>query len=722
MQSHDFETVPKAYAEILFLDKLFVGLLLLVVTFWFPNIGLCGFIAALVAYATAKIMHFPNTYCSIYIFNSLLVGLSLGAFYKFDTTIFLFLVFAAILTVLLTVSVSDFLHHYNQLPALSLPFIIIAFIMALVARTYPDLTSNMDLLVLPESLMQPEWLNSFFSSLGAIFFTPQPWVGILLFTAILISSRYLALLALCGFLVGYSILAAFDINEFRPLIIWTGFNFVLVALALGGFYTIPSLIGFTYAMLAVILTALVALAVKNLLIVYGLPVMALPFVIITLIFLVALKNRSLQSKPVLAQPPGYPEVNYERARLAQFRNGGIDSVPLLLPFFGEWQIYQGFDGEHTHKSQWRHALDFFILEDGVSFKGKGTQLEDYYCYGLPVVSPVFGEVARIYDHLADNKPGDVDAENNWGNFVLIRLQSGKHVMLAHLAHESIKVKEGDYIKPGDELAQCGNSGRSPQPHLHLQVQEDARLGSPTCNFHLASVIVSKSKKPSQYKLVVIPEEGDSISPASDESSFAKHLHLPVGRTFCYQWEHEHKTKETELSVELTLLNQFRLKSQSGASSAFQERNGVIAFYDRLGKKDTFFDMWVLANGLTPLSDKAVLWQDAPSAKLLPLNRIQHMIMALLRPLGCGLRSQYERSWDEEKQVWLQRGYHQLNLGIVHWKAKTVAIIDPDEGITHVELEFNRKKWQAKLTDTGLKSDQGIPGWRETSLGTHIERR
>ena len=37
-------------------------------------------------------------------------------------------------------------------------------------------------------------------------------------------------------------------------------------------------------------------------------------------------------------------------------------LTLLPPFLGQWQVYQGFDGPHTHKDQWRFALDFHRLE------------------------------------------------------------------------------------------------------------------------------------------------------------------------------------------------------------------------------------------------------------------------------------------------------------------------------------------------------------------------
>jgi hypothetical protein len=72
----------------------------------------------------------------------------------------------------------------------------------------------------------------------------------------------------------------------------------------------------------------------------------------------------------------------------------VYGLPLLLPVFGRWQVYQGFDGEHTPRPPWQHALDFYITEDGKSCSGQGEALEDYYCFGLPVLSPVHGQVVR----------------------------------------------------------------------------------------------------------------------------------------------------------------------------------------------------------------------------------------------------------------------------------------------------------------------------------------
>ena len=488
---------------------------------------------------------------------------------------------------------------------------------------------------------------------------------------------------------------------------------VLTAIALGGIYTVPGLTSFLTAMLATALTALLLIACKNLLFEHGLPLIALPYISVTLVFLVALRTRISVAPPWLVTSSGMPEQNYERSRLARVRNGDVNSVPLLLPVFGQWQIYQGFDGEHTHKNPWQHALDFYMAEDGKSFSGEGTALEDFYCFGLPVLSPVHGQVVRVRDYLQDNPPGEVDIKNNWGNFVLIRLQSGLHVLLAHLGQDSIKVQENDWVEPGKLLAACGNSGRSPQPHLHLQVQRSAQLGSPTQPFHLCSLLQQREDGGSEYLVNARPRRGDKVEAAVVDPRLATPLHLPVGRRLSYRVEDPGLASDSRrsLQVELTLLGQFRLVSDSGASAAFEEGNGVLAFYDRQGPPDSFLDSWLLAAGLTPLSENAVRWRDAPSARLLPMGLWQRVVSGVLYPLGCGLQSRYQRTFAMQDGLWRQQGQHELRLGGHRLRAETECLIDPEQGFRAISCRFDSRSWHAHLTEFGLAGDEGLPGWQ-----------
>ena len=701
----------RAYAAVFFLDSPLAGALLLAATFVYPNTGASGLLAALVGMALARLFRFPGGRNSVYILNSLLVGLSLGAFYPLDWHLAALIVAGAALAVFASAALADLLWRQERLPVLVIPFLLVAAVTALVAREFNGITP-----FVASSQFAPPWLpgwaNAFFSMLGATFFSVHPVAGAVVLAVMVWRSRYLALLAVAAVLVGQLGFLLLGVTPQPMLIAGAGFNLVLTAIAIGGIYTVPGIASFFTAMLAVVLTGLLLIACQDLLFVYGLPLIALPYIGVTLVFLLALRTRLSVAPPWLAAQPGMPEQNYESARLARVRNGDVNSVPLLLPVFGRWQVYQGFDGEHTHKPPWQHALDFYITEDGKSFSGQGEALEEFYCFGLPVLSPVHGQVVRVCDHLADNAPGDVDARNNWGNFVLVRLDSGLHVLLAHLRQHSVRVKESEWIVPGKLLASCGNSGRSPQPHLHLQVQRSPQLGSATEAFHLCSLLRHEGNGASEYLVNARPQVGDTLEAAVVDPRLATPLHLPVGRQFTYRVEGDGLPPDTlrHLQVELTLLGQFRLASDTGASTAFEEKNGVLAFYDRQGPKDILLDTWLLACGLTPLSENAHRWRDSPSAQLLPLDLPRRALLKAMRPLGCGLDSHYQREFLADEGVWRQLGQHELRLGASLLRADTQCLIDPELGCREMTCHFGARQWRAQLTGLGLASDGGVPGW------------
>lgn len=168
-------------------------------------------------------------------------------------------------------------------------------------------------------------------------------------------------------------------------------------------------------------------------------------------------------------------------------------------------------------------------------------------------------------------------------------------------------------------------------------------------------------------------------------------------------------------MELTLLGQFRLISDTGASAAFQEANGVLAFYDRQGPDDILLDMWIMANGLTPLTESAHHWHDSPPAHLLPLTLDQKLVLWLLRPLGCGLDSHYRRHWDETHEIWKQQAQHQLKIGTTVWRVDTESDIDLELGCKQIVMIFNTRSWHARLLEAGLAGDQGIPGWNRAAV-------
>ena len=72
------------------------------------------------------------------------------------------------------------------------------------------------------------------------------------------------------------------------------------------------------------------------------------------------------------------------------------------------------------------------------------------------------------------------ASNGWralaGNHVMIRTDAGPVVALCHLKQGSVRVRLDQRLEVGHEVAGCGNSGNSTEPHLHLQAVSVADVG------------------------------------------------------------------------------------------------------------------------------------------------------------------------------------------------------------------------------------------------------
>ncbi|WP_128377364.1 M23 family metallopeptidase [Streptomyces cavernae] len=64
-----------------------------------------------------------------------------------------------------------------------------------------------------------------------------------------------------------------------------------------------------------------------------------------------------------------------------------------------------------------------------------------------------------------------------GNHVVLELGDGVHAMYAHLRRGSVTVRPGDRVRAGQQIARCGNSGNSTEPHLHFQLMDGPDLNS-----------------------------------------------------------------------------------------------------------------------------------------------------------------------------------------------------------------------------------------------------
>jgi len=147
---------------------------------------------------------------------------------------------------------------------------------------------------------------------------------------------------------------------------------------------------------------------------------------------------------------------------------------LSLPFAGEWFVFWGGrtleQNHHAASRSQRFAHDLAIRKDGRTHAGDGKKLEDYHCYGLPVLAPAAGTVVWLEDGHPDQAIGSSDRDQPIGNGVIIDHGQGEYSLLAHFQPGSITVKKGDPVRQDQAIARCGNSGNTSEPHLHFHLQ------------------------------------------------------------------------------------------------------------------------------------------------------------------------------------------------------------------------------------------------------------
>jgi urea transporter/murein DD-endopeptidase MepM/ murein hydrolase activator NlpD len=599
--------ILNSYSQIFFSDSEVFAVLLILVSFADFYTGLAGLVSVIVTNLTGIIFGLDKRVINkgIYGFNSLLVGLCLGIYFSPGPVLAVIIILASVLTLFIAVSLQGVIGKYG-LPYLSIPFLIGAWILMLATRNMSFLgISERGIFILNDlytvggnpMVQLYDWWNNlgiirpfkiYFISLGAILFQYNVLSGIIIAIGLLYYSRISFTLSLLGFFTAFYFyeLVGASISELNYSYI--GFNYILSSIALGGFFVIPSIRSYLWTMFLVPIVALFTMSFSAIFTTVVLPVYSLPFNLAVLLFLYVLKFRIKSSNKlseVIIQQNS-PEKNLYAFHndTERFRH---DMIPVRLPFFGIWTVSQDYDGNHTHKGAWKHALDFIITDNaGKQFKGTGDLPEDYYCFNKPVLAPSDGYVESVIDNVEDNIIGKVNLKENWGNTVIIRHNNFLFSSLSHLKKESISVKPGDKIKQGDIIGKCGNSGRSPYPHLHFQMQTSQYIGSPTVYYPI-SYFIEHGETGYNLKNYTVPVIDLKISNVEKNELLCKGFDLIPGKTLCFDTSRNGKNSKEIWEINTNEFNQPFIKCKfTGAVAWFSNDGSLFLFKHYEGPKDT----------------------------------------------------------------------------------------------------------------------------------------
>lgn len=177
-----------------------------------------------------------------------------------------------------------------------------------------------------------------------------------------------------------------------------------------------------------------------------------------------------------------------------------DAVVLDFPFRGSWRVENSparrVPSHGTYAFGTSHAIDFVAVDDtGRSAPPTWRSLvapepaEIFIGFGQPILAPLSGTVVAVHDGEPDHEGrrsqltlvpymlGQAERIRAGvaaiaGNHVVIAAgNNGPFVLLAHLRQGTVQVRPGQPVQVGDSVAQCGNSGNSTEPHVHVQVSD-----------------------------------------------------------------------------------------------------------------------------------------------------------------------------------------------------------------------------------------------------------
>jgi peptidase M23-like protein len=185
------------------------------------------------------------------------------------------------------------------------------------------------------------------------------------------------------------------------------------------------------------------------------------------------------------------------------RGGAVKRDPLTVhsPVRGRWIAVNSpadkVPSHGVHSAGQAYAIDLVYWPDpaaewkAIHRRPLLRRPEEFPGFGQPVFAPADGTVVKTRNGWRDHW-----SRNSWpallyafaegsvrellgpgallGNHVVIEVGDGTYAALAHLKRGSITVEKGQHVRAGQQLAECGNSGNTSEPHLHFQLMDMAR--------------------------------------------------------------------------------------------------------------------------------------------------------------------------------------------------------------------------------------------------------
>ncbi len=167
----------------------------------------------------------------------------------------------------------------------------------------------------------------------------------------------------------------------------------------------------------------------------------------------------------------------------------LGAQTLVLPIegvYGDDYIIVNYPDWHVTEGPVNEADGFLVDHNCGTKTYDGHQGTDFVIRsftqmdaGVNILSIAAGEVIHVTEDLYDRET-EGDVELGLGNYIGIYHEStNTYSYYAHIKTNSAVVEVGEFVEPGQVIAQVGSSGNSTDPHLHFELWNPGEITDPT---------------------------------------------------------------------------------------------------------------------------------------------------------------------------------------------------------------------------------------------------